>query len=459
MSPTPRIPTSLDPGFQPAVLANRHYVESAKASGQAVPLVLGLEREDGLFSRFETVVHPGADAETLRYVERIVKFLLWARGGWKLHFGGPQAIGEFIHKTYAARGARKFDCDMMALAYGRKFEVVVTTPEKVPANKEMQVAVGGHLQGCRIGFDLGASDYKVSAIVDGAAIFTEETRWEPKSQPDPAYHYHHISAALHRAAAYLPHVDAIGGSSAGIIVDNEIRVASLLRAVPKKLFPKAAGVFKRIQQEWNVPVVVMNDGDVTALAGALSLRQKGMLGIAMGSSEAAGFVDRQGRILGWLNELAFAPVDYNPAAPADEWSGDRGVGALYFSQQAVNKLLPAAGLRLPAEMGLPERLQEVQTLMAKGDDRAAKIYETIGVYFGYAIPHYADFYDFRHLLILGRVTTGQGGDIMLARARTVLQAEFPEVAAKTSLHVPDEKNRRVGQAIAAASLPELKQKT
>ena len=331
----------------------------------------------------------------------------------------------------------------------------MTTAEKVPANREMEVAAGGHLKGCRIGFDLGASDYKVSAVVDGEAIFTEEAPWDPKSQPNPEYHYHHISAALHRAAARLPRVDAIGGSSAGVIVDNEIRVASLLRAIPKKDFPKAAALFKRIQREWNVPVVVMNDGDVTALAGALSLGKKGLLGVAMGSSQAGGFMDKQGRILGWLNELAFAPVDYNPAAAADEWSGDRGVGALYFSQQAVNKLLPAAKIAPPEEMGLPERLKEVQTLMAKGDARAAKIYETIGVYLGYAMAHYADFYDFRHALILGRVTTGQGGEIVLDKARQVLNKEFPAAAKKITLHVPDEKSRRIGQAVAAASLPEL----
>jgi predicted NBD/HSP70 family sugar kinase len=449
----PAIVAPLDPGFQPAVLANRRYVAAAKASGDAVPLVLGLERENGLISRYETVVRAAADPETLQYVERLVKFLLWAWGGWKLHVGGPPTVGEFIRKTYSMRGARRFDCEMMALAYGRKFQVVATTAAKVPANKSMQVAAGGHLKGCRIGFDLGASDYKVSAVVDGEAIFTEEMPWTPTQAADPEYHYHHISAALHRAAAHLPRVDAIGGSSAGIIVDNEIRVASLLRSVPKKLFPKAARVFKRIQQEWKVPVVVMNDGDVTALAGALSLRQKGMLGIAMGSSEAGGFMDKRGRILGWLNELAFAPVDYNPAAAADEWSGDRGVGALYFSQQAVSKLLPAAGITLPKQMGLPERLKEVQSLMAEGDKRAVKIYETIGVYLGYTIPHYADFYDFGHLLILGRVTTGKGGDIVIGKAREVLRREFPETARQMAIHVPDEKSRRVGQAVAAASLP------
>lgn len=446
----------LDAGFQPAVLWNRAYVAAAKASGNAVPLVLGLERESGLVSRYETVVRPSADAETLRYVERIVKFLLWARGGWKLYVGGPKAIGEVLRKTYSPRGARKFDCDLMGKAYGKPFQVVVSTPSKVPANRDMEVAAGGHLKGCRIGFDLGASDYKVSAVIDGEAVFTEEAPWTPVKATNPDYHYHHISAALHRAAAHLPRVDAIGGSSAGIIVDNEIRVASLLRSISKQDYAKAAGVFKRIQREWNVPVVVMNDGDVTALAGALSLRQKGMLGIAMGSSEAGGFMDKQGRILGWLNELAFAPVDYNPQAVADEWSGDRGVGALYFSQQAVNKLLPAAGIKAPDSMGLPERLKLVQELMANGDWRAAKIYETIGVYLSYTIPHYADFYDFNHLLILGRVTTGKGGDIVIAKAREVLKAEFPEMARKVAIHVPDEKSRRVGQAVAAASLPELK---
>jgi predicted NBD/HSP70 family sugar kinase len=446
----------LDPGFQPAVVFNRDYAQTVKKSGKGVPLVLGLERENGLISRYETLVRAESDADTLRYVERIVKFLLWARGGWKLHFGGPKQIGEFIRKTYSTRGARKFDCEMMARSYNKPFQVALMTAAKVPANREMQVAAGGHLKGNRIGFDLGASDYKVSAVVDGKAIFTEEMPWSPVTEANPDYHYHHLSAALHRAAAHLPRVDAIGGSSAGIIVDNEIRVASLLRAVPKKLFSKAAGIFKHIQKEWNVPVVVMNDGDVTALAGALSLRKNGMLGIAMGSSQAAGFMDMQGRVTGWLNELAFAPVDYNPRAAIEPWSGDVGVGALYFSQQAVNKLLPAAKISLPKNMELPERLKEVQNLMVKGDQRAAQIYETIGVYFGYGIAQYADFYDFRHLLVLGRVTTGKGGDIVVAKAREVLRQEFPELAAQIELHVPDEKSRRVGQAVAAASLPKIK---
>jgi predicted NBD/HSP70 family sugar kinase len=449
-------PAPLDPGFYPASVFNHDYQVRLQATGKGVPLVLGLERENGLVSRFETLVSATADPTTLFYVERLVKFLVWSYGGWKLHFGGPPSIGKAVRNTYSLRGARKFDCRMMELAYGKPFEVHLTTAAKVPAAKDMEVPAGGHLKGCRIGFDLGASDYKVSAVIDGETVFTAETPWDPKNQSNPDYHYHHLSSALHRAAACMPRVDAIGGSSAGIIVGNEIRVASLLRSIPKKHFATAAAIFKRIAREWNVPLVTMNDGDVTALAGAMSLNAKGMLGLAMGSSEAVGFMDKRGRILGWLNELAFAPVDYNTKAPADEWSGDYGVGALYFSQQAVNKLLPAAKIKLPKQMDLPERLLEVQKLMSAGDERAAKIYETIGVYLGYTIPHYLDFYDFDHMLILGRVTTGKGGDIVLKKAAEVLKQKFPKCAERIKIHVPDEKTRRVGQAVAAASLPKLK---
>ena len=426
----------LDPEFQPAVLCHRSYRGDR-------PLVIGLERENGSLSRYETRVRATPDAETLRHVERTVKFLLWARGGWRLYLDGPRAVCEQIQ-------IRPFDAELMTRVYERPFEI---TLGPVPAAKEPATALGGHLDGCRIGFDLGASDYKVAAVRDGQVVYSDEFPWDPKNQPDPQYHYDHIMTGLKRAAACLPRVDAIGGSSAGVIVNNEIRSASLFRAVPAEKYPIAKRIFRRLRDEWNVPLDVLNDGDVTALAGGMSLGVTGVLGLAMGSSEAAGYLDREGRLRGWLSELAFAPVDHNPAAPVDEWSGDRGVGAQYFSQQAVNRLLPAAGISVPPDLGLPERLKEVQTLMAKGDRRAAQIYETIGVYLGYTIPHYADFYDFDHVLILGRVTSGEGGRILLANARQVLRAEFPALADRIQLHVPDEKSRRVGQAVAAASLP------
>ncbi len=442
----------LDAGYVPCALWNRAVERSAEAAG-VEPLVVALEGEGGRVSRYEVKVASRPCADDLRYVERLVKMLLWARGGWKLSLAGPAAVVAHVLREYGVGGAREFDAVNMAKAYGRPLEVVQVPLAEVPAARESGRSQGGHLDGCRIGFDLGASDFKLAAVVEGEVVWAHEIPWDPKNQSDPDYHYRHLSEGLRMAASHLPRVDAIGGSSAGIIVDNEFRVASLLRSVPAERYGEAQQLFRRLQREWQVPLEVANDGDVTALAGAMSLGENGVLGVAMGSSEAAGYVDGRGQMTGWLSELAFAPVDMNPAAATEEWSGDRGVGALYFSQQAVNRLLPAARIALPDGMGLPERLKEVQQLMVAGDERALRIYETIGVYLGYTVPYYADFYDFRHLLILGRVTTGAGGDVILGRAREVLAAEFPELAARISVQLPDEKSRRVGQAVAAASLP------
>lgn len=449
----------LDPGFVPAALANRAYRAAVAASPERVRLLVALERESGLVCRADVDILPpggGRDDETRRFVERHVKLLLWAFGGWKLVMSGAPAVCEALAKQYAAGGARAFDADVMTRVYGRALEVHGVAEGEVPAAREHGAAIGGFLKGCRIGFDLGASDYKVAAVIDGKEVFSREIPWQPSTQTDPRYHYQRITEGLKEAAAHLPRVDAIGGSSAGVIVDNRCKMASLFRSVPADAFEREVStMFVRMQKEWGVPLVVVNDGDVSALAGALTLGRNAILGIAMGSSEAAGYLNRKGCITGQLNELAFAPVDFNPDAAADDWSGDRGVGALYFSQQAVNKLAPAAGFTFPAERLLPERLKDVQARAEAGDRAALEIFETIGVYLGYGAAHYADYYDFDALLVLGRVTSGRGGEAVLEQARRVLREEFPGLNERIALHMPDEKSRRVGQAVAAASLPRI----
>jgi predicted NBD/HSP70 family sugar kinase len=341
--------------------------------------------------------------------------------------------------------------------YGKPLTIECAPFDAAPVEHEAAAPLGRHLDGCRIGFDLGASDRKCAAVIDGKVVFSEEVGWHPSVQSDPQYHFDGIHDSLRRAAAHLPRVDAIGGSAAGVYVNNEVRVGSLYRGVPRELFDKRVRrLFFELQAAWGgIPFDVVNDGEVTALAGSMALRDNAVLGIAMGSSLAAGYVTPQGNITAWLNELAFVPVDYRGDAPADEWSGDRGVGVQYFSQQAVGRLLAPAGIDLPAEMPLPVKLEQVQSLMAAGDARARRIYQTIGVYFGYAIATYADFYDVRNLLVLGRVLSGEGGDLILSMAREVLRAEFPEIAERVRYHIPGEQEKRHGQAIAAASLPAL----
>ena len=453
----------LEPAFKPAVLANRAFREEVAASGAGVPLVIALERLDGSLSRYDTVAfpdgHPRAGAN-LVYAERLVKFLLWARGGWRVFVGGPPSVGEHIRRVYASDGERKFDYHFMGeQVHGRSFKVTACAAQVVPPAREVGQPLGRHLDGCRIGFDLGASDLKVSAVVDGEAIFSEEIVWEPVEQTDPHYHQSKIREALKLAMSKMPRLDAIGGSSAGVIVDNRPMVASLFRGIPADRFGEIREMFLRFRDEFGVPLDVANDGDVTALAGAMSLDDNAVLGIAMGSSEAAGYVNPEGAITGWLNELAFAPVDYNPDAAVDEWSGDAGVGALCFSQQCVFRHAPAAGITLPPDATKAEKLKHVQAALEAGHEGARKIWESIGVYLGYGIAHYADFYDIRHVLILGRVTSGSGGGLILSGAKAVLESEFPDVAARASIQLPDEKSRRVGQSIAAASLPAIGRKS
>jgi predicted NBD/HSP70 family sugar kinase len=457
MQLSPRFRPVLDPDFQPASLWNRAYRALVSDSGGGIPLALVLERGDGGVSVFRTAVLPDHQ-ETGRYVERLVKFLLWQKGGCRITVAGDAQLTGYLRGVYSPTGARAFDHEFMGeRVYGKPLTIESVAFDEAPAEREAAAPLGRHLDGCRIGFDLGASDRKCAAVIDGKVVFSEEVRWQPSVQTDPQYHFDGIHDSLSRAAAHLPRVDAIGGSAAGVYVNNEVRIGSLYRGVPRELFDsRVRRLFFELQKAWGgVPFEVVNDGEVTALAGSMALRDNAVLGIAMGSSLAAGYVTPQGNITPWLNELAFVPVDYREDAPADEWSGDRGVGVQYFSQQAVGRLLAPAGIGLPAEMPLPAKLEQVQSLMAAGDQRARKIYQTIGVYFGYAIATYADFYDIRNLLVLGRVLTGEGGDLILSTAQEVLRAEFPEIAERVRYHIPGEQEKRHGQAIAAASLPAL----
>jgi predicted NBD/HSP70 family sugar kinase len=456
----PALPPPLERKFAPAALWNRAYRSLVARDPAARPLSVVVSSNGGAVSRHDALsAGHSAAALSLTYVERLVKFLLWQKGGSHLRIAGADEIVAELKRVYSDTGARAFDYRFMgATTYREPFTIEAAPLSTLPEARVASLAIGRNLDGCRIGFDLGGSDRKAAAVIDGKVVFSEEITWDPYFQKDPSYHLEGVHDSLRRAAAHLPRVDAIGGSAAGVYVNNEVRVASLFRGVPPDLFDRhVRRMFFTLQERWGgVPFEVANDGEVTALAGSMSLGDGAVLGIAMGTSLAAGYVTPEGGITPWLNELAFAPVDYHPAAPRDEWSGDIGCGVQYFSQQAVGRLAAVAGFAFPANMPLPEKLIEVQRAMASGDPRARAIYETIGTDFGYAIAHFADHYELRHVLLLGRVSSGAGGEIILDRARAVLRADFPDRAEKIRLHTPDEKDRRHGQAVAAASLPALR---
>ena len=454
------VPAILDKGFEPLSIVCREMREATAKDGQDI--VIAVTRNDGYTTTYKTRVFKdgiGKDAENFKFVERMAKAMLWVAGGYIITIAGSEVIGEKIKDAFRHGGSREFDVNMMERIYEADFEVRICDLANAPKDKSSATPVGRHLDGCRIGFDAGGSDRKVSAVIDGECVYSEEVVWFPKTNSDPMYHYNGILEAMKTAASHMPRVDAIGVSSAGCYVNNKIMTASLFLKVDEADWDKyVKNMYIDVAREIgeNIPLEVANDGDVTALAGAMNLEDNSVLGIAMGTSEAGGYVDPDGNITGWLNELAFAPVDYNPDAMVDEWSGDYGCGVKYFSQDGVIKLAPFAGIELDQSLSPAEKLKVVQGLMEKGDKRAADIYDTIGAYFGYAIAFYTEFYDIKHVLIMGRVTSGEGGVILLNRAQEVLDKEFPELSKQIKLHIPDEKSRRVGQSVAAASLPEIK---
>ena len=464
MNIQPKFTPVLDPDFVAPVLWNKAFEDKVAATPDSHAIDIALTRMDGTCFRWSGKVLPSSeenDALNNQYIERIVKFLLWMKGGCTIMVAGADKIADMLAATYCAGGAREFDWDFIGKKiYDRPIEVVkVACACELPAENSTSVSLGRNLDGYRIGFDLGGSDRKCAAVINGEVVYSEEVVWDPYHQTDPNYQVEGVHDSLERAAKHLPQVDAIGGSAAGVYVNSEPRVGSLFRGIAQDDFVNVIRpMFKNLKDRWSkiqgkeVPFEVVNDGEVTALAGAMGMNDDAVLGIAMGTSLAAGYVDPEGHIMPWLNELAFVPVDYQEDGGVDEWSRDKGVGAMYFSQQAVARLAPRAGFEFGA-MPYPEQLKKVQAAMAEGDERARKIDETIGVEFGYTIAYFSKFYALRNLLFLGRVATGDGGQLIIDKANEVLAAEFPELA--ITLCVPDEKTKRHGQAVAAASLPKI----
>ena len=446
------VPT-LDKQFRPMYLEFAEYKKEVVEAANK-PLKICVERNDGYKYVYSYDIFASADKadRNNRMAERIIKTILWVVGGYKIYICGDDGVFDYIKNAYTDNGLRAFDKGFMERVYESKFEVVKTDEKTFPEEKKCSLKVGGHLDGCRIGFDAGGSDRKVSAVVDGKVVYSEEVVWFPKINPDPTYHYNEILTAMKTAAEKMPRVDAIGVSSAGVYVNNKIMVASLFLKVNDEDFEKhVKTMYIDIAKEMgDVPLEVANDGDVTALAGAIDLNDNEVLGIAMGTSEAVGYINKDGGLNGWLSELAFVPVDYNENSMVDEWSGDYGCGVKYFSQDSVIKLAENGGFKFEEGLSPAEKLKVIQKLMANGDPLAKTIYEDIGIYLGYTLPYYAMFYDIKHVLLLGRVTSGEGGNIIIEKAKEVLKSEFPEL--KFALEMPDEKNRRVGQSIAAASL-------
>jgi len=441
----------LDPGFIPLYKFNEAFLKTASE-----PFSIAIERNDKQIYVKSTFIHGDeAHAEAdLYYLDRLVKFELWQKGGFRIYVKGNEALYQKLKIAYAPGGSRAFDADFMGSIYQSEFEIIKC--EKLPEPFEIKKSIGGFFDGCRIGVDFGGSDYKVAAVIDGEPVYSNETVWNPKINSDPDYHLKNITAAMKEAAGHLPRVDAIGVSSAGLIGNNHVLYAQLYGMVPKEQFnSRIRDIYAQAVSEIgkDIPFEVVNDGDVAALAGAISMDRKNILGLALGTSFIGGFVDSSGHLSNWISELAFAPVDASPNAAMDVWTRDIGVGVQYFCQEAVIKLAPAAGISLKKYETPAKKLKAVQELLGEGHEGAASIFRSIGCYLGHTVPFYYGIYKADSFLLLGRVVSGKGGDIIVETANKVLGEEYPGISVEILL--PDEKTRRMGQSVAAASLPEV----
>jgi len=474
----PKVPAPLDPNFAPVILGKKKYL--AAAAGCADKLEWALPRADGCGRGAIPVFPEGSeDAEASVYLAGIlIQEMLWQRSGSALLLAGPPAMCEAVAADFREGGRYEFEIKSMPNVCGTPqspFNVSIVSVGDLPENKDTPQVCGKDASGCRLAFDLGKSDIKVVAVKDNEVVYSKETEWDV-TNPDPQYHFDAIIAAMKLGKDALPQIDAIGGSATGTVSGaNEATWCDIFPNVPPDVYKeKVVDIFVRIAKELagDVPLKVINDGEVTALAAVQKISKGNVMGISMGSSEGGGYANEDGNLMGWINELCYIKLDLNPDAPTDPWTkgAHTGVSHMYLGQRGATKLAPAAGVDVPDNQKYPhpemctikhenhaQALKKIQSAMADPakEPQTRLLYETVGVYLGYGLAQYCEFYKIDHVMILGRVSKGAGGDLMLAVAKKVLETEFPEYAG-IQFHTADDHFKAVGQCIAAAALPEIK---
>ena len=167
----------LDPAFLPLHVFNTAFLADARQ-----PIGIAVERAGGQMAAVEAFIHgtPEMEAADRYYIERLVKTMLWMKGGFRIYVRGSEAMADYLRSVYCAGGQQEFDWDYMANVFEHPFEIV--TADVLPEAHDEPKAIGGHTEGCRIGFDAGGSDRKVSAVIDGEPVYSEEVVWYPKTR-------------------------------------------------------------------------------------------------------------------------------------------------------------------------------------------------------------------------------------------------------------------------------------
>jgi len=401
----PKVPAPLDPNFSPVVLAKRQYLEATKSCGDK--LEWALPRNDGC-SRYALPVfsegHEDIDA-SIYMAGVLIQEMIWQRSASELLLSGPKSVCEALQRAYSTGGMYEYESSSMPKVCGtpgKAFQVRIVAASELPESKDVPQVCGKDASGCRLAFDLGKSDIKVVAVKDNEVLYSKETEWDV-TNPDPQYHYDAIKAALLLGKAALPKIDAVGGSATGTVSGaNEATWCDIFPNVPPDVYKeKVVNIFNRIAKDLagDVPLKVINDGEVTALAAVQKIKAGNVLGISMGSSDGGGYANEDGNLLGWINELCYMKLDLNPLAPRDPWSkgAHTGLSHMYLGQRGATKLAAKAGIEGKEELLYPhpdmctirhenhaQCLKLIQKAMTDpaSEPQCRKLYETVGTILG-----------------------------------------------------------------------------
>ncbi len=443
----------IDKNFTPLCEVYSQFKKDAITQG-GEPFAICIERNGGCKHTYKMSVLKGEQYfnRNLIVVERIIKCLLWIYGGYKVILGGNFELAQAVKAIYSQDGKRSFDFFFMSKIYQKPFEVVITDYDQVPDSYEAKVTLNNTQKGNRIGLDIGGSFLKSAAVIDGEVVSNHETPWQPKVKTDPKYHYEFLKKVIMTEMQALPQTHSLGVSTAGVVIENQFRVASIFINISDEDFSKyIKNIFIDICQELKIPrLQVANDGDVAALTGAMAKNHGKMLAISMGTSEAGGYIDSDFGLAGWLNELAFVPIDLYEGAEKDEWSGDIGCGVKYLSQDGMIKLAKMSGIELDSFKTPTDKLTYLQELLDCKDPRVYNVLKDLGAYLAYALKTYSEFYHIDSVILAGGVTSGERGEVIISRCKEVLKTQFPEL--KIDVFFLDGKLRRIGNSITAAFL-------
>lgn len=409
------------------------------------PFSLCLKRGEEISFPFAMKITPDYE-ESYSYVKKALLTMLWMVGGDRLVFDGDKDFCGYLFSRASKDEELQRSFAEMSKIYGKDVRLEFGPVSLMASFPKRKIALSS--KGKRIGLDLGGSDIKVTALDEGKAVYTSEFPWDPKSATDCFYHIEHIKKALLEAERRLGGVDAVGISTSGVVAGDKLIYPSLFLSCDEKQKRYCiTTIYKDIVASLfpDSSFFLLNDGDASALLSSYLYGADDVLGLSLGTSLASGYI-KEGALCPYLNELSKAPIDFSESAKSHYSLGIRGSASEVLGQKGIVSLTQAKDLFFAGN--LPEKLAQIQDRCKKGEEKAIACFEELGEMLGSAILYWSLFLPFSSVAVFGRVSDGNGGEIMRASALK----EITKNGKRIDFIKVDERFKRLGQSYLAALL-------